>query len=86
MVNEVDDRKRAYQYLVEQAKRINWSPLIDSDKRLADVLDVPISELTSLKEGLSNPSDKLVTGFKKLVCTQVSESEVDLYLTKPCER
>ncbi|MBA7605770.1 hypothetical protein ES703_12905 [subsurface metagenome] len=87
MTDEIAKRKRAYQYMVEQVKGLNWITPIDSDKRLAETLDIPISELNSLKEGLSNPTEKLVASFKSLVCPiVVSETDVDLYLVKPFKR
>ena len=79
-----DNRKRAYSYMVGVVRNwVNWVPPIDSDEKLAEALDVPVNDLTSLKEGLSNPSEKLVAAFKKLVCPLVSESEVDSYLVTP---
>ena len=86
MIDEATKRKRAYQYIVEQVKKLNWSPPIDSDKRLAETLDVPMDELNSLKEGTSDPSAKLVTAFKSLVSPMVSETEVESYLVKPFGR
>ncbi len=38
MSSEVANRKRAYNYMVGQAKRLMWTPRIDSDERLADTL------------------------------------------------
>ena len=86
MIDEATKRKQAYQYVVEQTKKLNWSPPIDSDKRLAETLDIPIDELDSLKVGMTDPSVKLVTAFKSLVSQMVSETEVDSYLVKPFER
>jgi len=86
MIDETTKRKRAYQYIVEQAKKLNWSPPIDSDKRLAETLDIPMDELNSLKDGTSDPSAKLVTAFKSLVSPMVSEIEVESYLVKPFGR
>jgi len=83
VTNQPESRKRAYAYIVGQAKKVNWDPAIDSDERLADVLDIPISELNSLKQGLSDPSPKLVAEFKKLVGPTVHEGEVDSYLVTP---
>jgi hypothetical protein len=83
MTSEIEMRKRAYQYMFEEAKKLLWTPSIDSDERLADTLDISLNELTSLKEGLSNPSAKMITTFKSLVCPMVSETDVDLYLVKP---
>ncbi len=83
MTNQHESRKRAYDYIVRQAKKVNWDPPIDSDERLADVFDIPISELNSLKQGLSDPSPKLVAEFKKLFGPTVHEGEVDSYLITP---
>jgi len=70
MTNQTAKRKRAYAYMMEEVKRLNWIPPIDSDKRLAETLDIPIDELNSLKECSSNPSEKMITAFKSLVCVQ----------------
>ena len=83
MANRSDSRKRAYHFVVEQAKRVNWDPPIDSDERLADVLDIPLKELKSLKEGRSDPSHKLVAEFKKLFGPVINETEIDSYLVTP---
>ena len=83
MRNQHESRKRVYHYIVEQAKSVNWDPPIDSDERLADVFDIPISDLRSLKDGLSDPPPKLVTEFKKLFGPTIHEEEVDSYLVTP---
>ena len=77
------NRKKAYRYVAKQAKKLNWDPPIDSDERLANLLDVPTSELNSLKEGLSGPSTKLIAEFENLFGPTVDESEVDSYLVTP---
>lgn len=83
MTNQHDSRKRAYYYILEQARKVNWDLPIDSGERLADVFDIPISELNSLKEGLSDPSPKLIAEFKKLLGPTIHEDEVDSYLVTP---
>ena len=83
MTNQGESRKRAYHYIVEQVKKVNWDPPIDSDERLADVFDIPISDLNSLKEGLSDPSPKLVVEFKKLFGPIIHEEEVESHLVTP---
>ena len=84
MTNQRESRKRAYYYIVEQAKKVNWDPPIDSDGRLADVFDIQISELNSLKEGLSDPSPKLIAEFKNLFGPTIhDEDEVDSHLVTP---
>ena len=82
----VYNRKKAYKYIVEGARQVNWVPPIDSDARLADVLDVPIGDITSLKKGLSDPSPKLVKEFKNLLTcipAHIPEGQVDSYLVGP---
>ena len=83
MSNQHESRKRAYRYIVEQAKKVNWDPPIDSDERLADVLDISIRDLNSLKQGLSDPPPKLIVEFKKLFVPFIREDEVDSYLVTP---
>ena len=83
-MGKTDNRKIAYSYMIHVVqKQLNWIPPIDSDIRLADALDIPVSELDSLKKGISDPSDKMVKEFKKLVCPLTSEREVENYLVIP---
>jgi len=77
------NRKKAYEYIVKEAKQVNWDPPINSDSRLADVFDVPIGDIISLKEGLSDPSQKLVKEFKKFFIHFLEEEEVSSYLVEP---
>ena len=76
------DRKTAYHYIIETTKGIRVPP-IDSDERLADVFDISLDEIKSLKGGLSDPSAKLVHEFKKLHGPMIREDEVDSYLVTP---
>ena len=86
MTKEAKKRKRAYKFVVAQAKKVNWSPPIDSDARLAETLNIPIDEVNSLKKGLSDPSAKLITTFKNLVYKMTSETEIDSFLVKPSKK
>jgi len=83
MTKRYESRKRAYHYVIEQAKQVNWDPPINSDERLADVFDISVDELKSLKKGLSDPSQKLVAEFKNLFGPVVNETEIDSYLVTP---
>ncbi len=77
-------RIRAYTYIVNHFKaRVNWNPPINSDSRLADFFDVPVSEIISLREGNSNPSEKIVVQFKQLLKDQESEGDINSYLVTP---
>jgi len=83
VTNRHESRKRAYDYIVGQAKKVDWDPPIDSDERLADVFDIPISDLNSLKEGMCDPSQKLIAEFKKLFGPNIHQGDVDSYLITP---
>lgn len=79
-----ESRIRAYTYIVNHFKaRVNWNPPINSDSKLADFFDVPISEIISLKEGNSNPSEKIVVQFKQLLKDQENEENINSYLVTP---
>ncbi len=83
-MGNVENRKQAYEYMIYVVQnQLNWIPAINSDRKLTDALDIPVTELHSLKEGISDPSDKMVKEFKKLVCPLTSESEVENYLVEP---
>ena len=56
----VTKRREAYDFIVRKAKLTNWSPPINSDKALADALDIDVTELISLKEGRENPTQRLI--------------------------
>jgi hypothetical protein len=85
-MNNISKRKAAYKYIVRGAKKLNWDPPIDSDERLAAVLNVSLSEVISLKKGFSNPSDKLVAKFKELMRPALREDEIDYYLVSPFKK
>jgi len=83
MTEREQKRKRAYAYIVEQAKTRLVAPPDYSDKRLAEIFDIPVKDLTSLKEGESDPTPELIAAFKRLLGPTVREAEVDLYLVTP---
>jgi hypothetical protein len=77
-------RKTAYEYIVNMVKtNVNWIPPINSDERLADLLNVPLDDIISLKNGDANPSGKLVSEFKKLMGPLAIEEQIDHYLISP---
>ena len=83
MTNRNENRERAYHYVVELAKRMNWIPSVHSDERLADVLHIPISDIHSLKWGQSDPSLNLIKEVKGMIGPLVREDEIDSYLVTP---
>ncbi len=83
MSDQVSRRVRAYRYMVQAARESASSPEIESDQLLADMLGIPTHELSWVKAGKINPSARMVTAFKRLVCPRIDESEVDSYLVEP---
>jgi len=83
MTEREENRKKAYQYIVEQAKNYLVAPPNYSDKRLAELFDIPVGDLTSLKEGELDPSPKLIAQFKRLLGPTTREAEIDSYLVTP---
>ena len=83
MIDRGENRKRAYQYIVEQAKKINWDLTPKSPGIIADNRYISLDDLLGLKEGLSDPPQELVITLKKLLSHVVSETEIDDYLVRP---
>jgi hypothetical protein len=79
-------RKDAYDFIWAHFNRHLDPWRTKTDESLASALDVPISELLSLKEGRANPTPKLIKGVINLFemdPTGISKDELDLYLIKP---
>ena len=83
---EVFNRKRAYTFIVSSVK--DWASQVsaDSDGDLAEAIGVDASEITSLKQGTVDPSEKMVTGFKKLVGPMVTDNVIDWILINPFKK
>ena len=83
MISRYENRTRAYRYIVEQAKKINWDLTPTSDRTVADNCNISLDELVGLKEGFSDPSQEVVVALKKILRRVTSEAEIDKYLVKP---
>ena len=83
MTDQWENRKRAYRYIVEKSRQQNLELRYNSDRRVADVNYVSLDDLKRLKEGLSNPSQELVSTLKKLFSHIASEHETDEYQFTP---
>jgi len=79
----VAKRKEAYKFIRRKLLRIKWSPPINSDEALASTLDVYLEELLSLKEGRSNPTQRLIKGVRTFFAEEVSEDDIRGYLIEP---
>ncbi len=82
MTTRSENRKIAYQYIVEQSKKPSLKLSLTSDEVLKDI-NISLNELIRLKEGLDDPSPELVRALKKLLLGVVSEAEIDKYLVSP---
>jgi hypothetical protein len=68
-------RKTAYNYIKEKTSKLNaYSNNIDHQSI------VSLDELILLKEGLADPSAKLVALLKQLLKGTATEAEIDTYL------
>ncbi len=79
----VENRKRAYSFLVQKAKLTLWTPPIDSDKRLASVLDISMNSLLELKDGKANPSEGMVKRIKGFFKNFITEGEINAFFINP---
>ena len=59
-------RQRACQYIVEQAKKLNWDLECKPDKKMHDVEHISLNKIMNLREDLSDPSQERVAVLKKL--------------------
>ena len=86
MVNNQDlvtARKKAYTFMFRKVKQMGWIPIIDADTKLADALDIDISEIISLKSGKSNHSTRLIDRCKNLFEQIAREEDIKAYLITP---
>lgn len=83
MADRRESRKRAYRYIMEQAKKLPWNLNHKSGKLTADINYVSLSDLKDLKEGLVDPSHELVVALKTLFSHVASEAEINDYLVTP---
>ena len=83
----INDRKRAYRFIkTEICKGVSGVPLDPTDTVLADVVGGTFGlkgALLGLREGMLDPSAKLVSAFKDLMGTQIPASTINSYLTVP---
>lgn len=77
MVNRHDVRKSAYHYICE----LNKVPICMHFPK--EVSSIPLDELQLLKDGVSDPSPRLVADIKKLFVPAVGEAEIDAHLVTP---
>ena len=74
-------RKEAYRYIRERLCK-----LAASHHNIDQHINISLEELEMLKEGITDPSDALVAGFKQLFTGIVSEAEIDTQLVEPFKR
>jgi hypothetical protein len=83
----INDRKRAYRFIKREiCNRVPRVPLDPTDTVLADVLGGTFGlkdALHGLREGMFDPSPKLVNAFKDLMKPLMQESTIDSYLVDP---
>lgn len=79
----VAKRKEAYEFIWRKLKNFLSTWGITSDKTLASTLDVSLEEIVSLKEGRTNPTQRLIKGIINLFDKEVTKEEIDIYFVRP---
>ena len=87
MTNRHQNRKGAYEYIVEPAKKVNCDLNRNSDKAMAHINYVSLDELEGHKEGRSEPYQELVAALKKLlVAWLVTPKSMSIWLRLCCPK
>lgn len=79
----VENRKRIYNFLVQESRLMHWQPSIDSDKRLASFLDIDLRNLLALKNGEANPTQGLIKRVQDSFKSVIREGEIEAYFINP---
>ncbi len=69
--------------ILNQTKKLNWELLHKSDKTIANISYIPLSDIEKVKEGIADPSEELVEMLKKFFHHIASEAEIEDHLVKP---
>lgn len=80
MTGRLENRIRAYDYIIEQIRKVNQDLSRRPDGVLGDFSYISLDELVRLGEGIADPSRELVAALKKLLGAVASEAEVNEYL------
>ena len=83
MTSPREKRRKAYEYILNQTKKLNLGLLHRSDKTIANISYIPLSDIEKVKEGIADPSEELVEVLKKLFRHIASEVEIEDHLVKP---
>ncbi len=81
MEDKIQLRKDAYQYVL----RILGSIPAPEDTQ-NKIQTVPLEELRSIKEGISDPSPAVVSMLKEWLAGSISDSEIDSHLIYPFQK
>ena len=83
MTSQREKRRKAYEYILNQTKKLNLELLHKSDKTIANISYIPLSDIKKVKEGIADPSEELVEVLKKLFRHIATEAEIEDHLVKP---
>jgi hypothetical protein len=83
LTSQREKRRKAYKYILNQVKKLNLDLLCKSDKTIANVSYIPLSDIEKVKEGIADPSEELVEALKGLFHHIASEAETEDHLVKP---
>jgi len=77
MVSRKEKRREAYKYIVKKLHELEWDIACKTDKTIEDVNYLSLAEIEDLKNCLTDPTEELVAGLKKLLHSVVSEQEIE---------
>ena len=83
LTSQREKRRKAYEYILNQTKKLNLEFSHKSDKTIANISYIPLSDIEKVKEGIADPSEELVEVLKKLFRHIASEAEIEDHLVKP---
>ena len=83
MTSQREKRRKAYEYILSQTKKLNLELLHKSDKTIANISYIPLSDIEKVKEGIADPFEELAEALKKLFRPIASEAEIEDHLIKP---
>lgn len=83
LTSQREKRRKAYEYILNQTRKLPLELLNKSDVTIADISYFPLSDIEEVKAGIADLSEGLVEVLKKLFRHIASEPDIDDHLVKP---
>ncbi len=83
MTSQREKRRKAYEYILNQTRKLPPELLHKSDETIADISYFPLSDIEEVKAGIADLSEGLVELLQKLFRHIASEADNEDLLVKP---